>query len=36
MNVKILQKFMDFGMSAAGDTTQSYGKHLLIYLIIYL
>lgn len=36
MNVKILQKFMDFGMNAVGDITQSYGKHSLIYLTIYL
>jgi hypothetical protein len=36
MSAKILPKYMDFGMSAAGDLTQSYGKHSLIYSIICL
>jgi hypothetical protein len=35
MNAKILQKFMDFGMNVKEGLIQNFGKHLLIYLIIY-
>jgi hypothetical protein len=35
MNAKILPKFMDFGMSVREGLIQNFGKHLLIYLIIY-
>lgn len=35
MNAKILQKFMDFGMSVREGLIQNFGKHLLTYLIIY-
>ena len=36
MNAKILPKFTDFGMSVREGLIQNFGKHLLIYLIIYL
>jgi hypothetical protein len=35
MNAKILLKSTDFGMSVREGLTQNFGKHLLIYLIIY-
>ena len=35
MNAKILPKFTDFGMSVREGLIQNFGKHLLIYLIIY-